>query len=150
MSFDEKDYIEIEFSLKGIKRENYIITSPKANYNCIAYAASNDSKWWWPINSYWPKGIKREETLDSFTECYGTLGYEVCDNGLIEEGFEKIAIYCNNYGLPTHASKQKFNSKFQWESKLGSIHDIEHSVNAFEGTVYGNISVFMKRKILTV
>ncbi len=32
-----------------------------------------------------------------------------------------------------------------WTSKLGSLEDIEHSLEALEGSVYGAVAVLLKR-----
>ncbi len=65
----------------------YGITSPQTpRYNCIAWAAGDTRRWWWPDPSpfaYWPPGIPRENTLPHFIEAFRTLGYEPCrDAGL--------------------------------------------------------------------
>jgi hypothetical protein len=76
--------------------EGYHVTSRETwDYNCIAFAASDEEKWWWPDahgKGYWPPGIAREETVPAFIAAYGTLGYEECDNGDIEQECEKVAI----------------------------------------------------------
>ncbi|MEK0337951.1 MAG: hypothetical protein QQN41_11015 [Nitrosopumilus sp.] len=61
-------------------RNDYVITSPiDPSYNCIAFAADDTTKRWWPSASlFWPAGIKREETLDAFIDCYALLGYRAC------------------------------------------------------------------------
>ncbi|MBL7131147.1 MAG: hypothetical protein ISS45_07080 [Candidatus Omnitrophica bacterium] len=75
----------------------FLITSPESpNYNCIAWAANEDVRWWWPDPLriyYWPNGIERVNTVEHFIAAYGTLGYEPCDNEIPEDGFEKVALY---------------------------------------------------------
>jgi hypothetical protein len=43
------------------------ITSPHDfRYNCVAWAAGDVSRWWWPTEpavAYWPDGVAREETV---------------------------------------------------------------------------------------
>lgn len=78
-------------------------------YNCIAWAAGEDDRKWWPDRNeqaYWPKGVPREATLRAFVQAFQTLGYETCDNGESESGFEKIALYADATGKPTHAARQ--------------------------------------------
>ena len=125
----------------------FLITSRKDNaYNCIAWAYGDISKWFWPDNDYrsfWPKDIPHECTLDAFIRLFGKIGYEVCYDGEMEIGFEKIAIYTDSDNLPTHASRQLESGL--WTSKLGIEYDVEHSLASMEDGVYGNVTVFMKR-----
>jgi hypothetical protein len=95
-------------------------------YNCIAWAAHEDDRWWWPVPpdvSYWPQGVAREETLEAFAGAYATRGFERCLDGLSENGYEKIVIYALG-GTPTHAARQLLNGC--WTSKLGNDVDVQH------------------------
>ena len=120
------------------------------DYNCIAWAAEEDDRFWWPdpLNqAYWPVVVLREVTLAAFVAAYRTLGYEPCQDGRVEQGFQKIAIYANN-GVPTHAARQLPSGA--WTSKLGQWVDIEHDtperVAAFPRcSGYGRPVQFMKR-----
>jgi len=139
---------KIKREFPNLKKTHYKITSPETvEYNCIAWAAGEMDCWWWPDSmetKFWPIEVKREDTLESFVKAFETLSYSVCKSPAYENGFEKIAIYSDNNGKPTHAARQ-LNSGF-WTSKLGSSFDIEHG---FEGVsdsdAYGEISVIMKR-----
>ena len=133
---------------------NWKITSPQdANYNCIAWAANDINRFWWPdvdCHAYWPRGVPREETAESFIKAYQTVGFELCDNIDFENGYEKIAIYIGNDGKPKHAARQLSNSK--WTSKLGQSHDIEHDLYSLNNSpsanpFYGEVKIFMKREI---
>jgi len=135
----------------------YEVTSPETVdyrypvYNCIAFAADDQNLWWWPDQdgeAYWPEGVKRKVTRNSFIAAFGTVGYEICDNGMLEEGCEKIALFEKN-GIPTHASKQLEDGR--WKSKLGEWEDIEHktveAVQTFNGVgSYGEVAIYMRRK----
>jgi hypothetical protein len=122
-------------------------------YNCIAWAAEDTSAWWWPSlelgRSYWPEGIPREETVEAFVAAFRTKGYEPCDIGSLEVGFEKIALYVDANNIPTHAARQLKNG--HWTSKLGGFEDIEHlTVECLQGDApyqYGRASLYMKRPI---
>jgi len=61
---------EIEDCFPQIAQVGYSITSPQTpRYNCIAWAAGDTRKWWWPDPSpfaYWPPNIPRENTLQRF------------------------------------------------------------------------------------
>jgi len=133
---------------------NYTVTSPATDdYNCIAWAARDNSSWWEPdpFNGYyWPPGVPRAYTIDSYIKAYESLGFFQCDNYDYEQGFEKIVIYVNS-GMPSHAARQL--GPGQWTSKLGKLEDIEHpSLQCIEGTSsdeYGSVTVVMKRLITT-
>jgi hypothetical protein len=83
--------------LPNLTAQNCAVASPATRaYNCIAWAANNDGRWWWPDATnmyYWPPNIPREITIDAFVQAYGTLGYVECTDATPEAGFEKIAIY---------------------------------------------------------
>lgn len=137
----------IEDLFPNLRRDSYLIASPETiNYNCIAWAAGNSEKWWWPDlqNQYfWPLKIPREETLEAFVKVYEILGYTICQDSEYENGFEKIAIYVDSIGRPTHAARQL--SSVRWTSKLGRLEDIEHTLDALTGSKYGYVGVIMKR-----
>lgn len=141
-----------EHELPNLTDETCEITSPaRRRYNCIAWAAGNDTRNWWPDPDgygYWPHGLPREVTLNAFIQAYGTLGYGVCDNNSLEQGQEKIAIFgkLNADGLlePTHAALQLESG--EWTSKLGPFEDVRHnSLEAVEGPVYGTAMLYMSR-----
>src|SRR4051812_38275073 len=71
-------------------------------YNCIAWAADDQSNWWWPMDGkFWPEGAPRELTVDAFLAAFATRGYVRCEDGSLEEGFEKVALYARSSGEPT-------------------------------------------------
>jgi len=87
--------------------------------------------------------------MDAFAMTYGTLGYVVCQDGTLEDGYEKIVIYAKGSSSlePTHAARQLANGR--WTSKLGQLEDIEHdSPVVVEGPSYGKAVLYMKRKRL--
>lgn len=123
------------------------ITSPaETTYNCIAWAAGDDKNWWWPdtMGEYeWPPSASREETIKAFIEAFESIGYSECADAEFEKAFLKVAIYADSAGKPTHAARQLKNG--QWTSKCGDLEDIEHTLDAFEGSNYGSPVVFLKR-----
>lgn len=143
-SFIERDYPNLII-------HGYKLTSPDTtDYNCVAWAAEDDETWWWPDaqhEEYWPPGVPREETIEAFQQAFSTLGYEICQDDVLEEGFQKIAIYVNSSKVPTHVARQLPNG--QWTSKLGQDEDIEH--NNLQGLTgqpgYGEVACIMKKAI---
>lgn len=127
----------------------FLLTSPQTPiYNCIAWAYGVIDKWYWPDTSgiyYWPDNIPREERIDSFIELFESIGYKICDDGELEEKFQKIAIYADNLSNPTHSARQLKNGL--WTSKLGQSFDVTHTIYSMSDGFYGSVSVFMKREI---
>jgi hypothetical protein len=144
---------EREAVFPNLQREDYRVTSKEDwVYNCIAHAAGRDDMPWWPVEAgtegvFWPDGVVRECTLEAFISAYATIDYIPCGGPEIEEGFEKIAIYVDEKGEPTHAAKQLPNGR--WSSKLGDWEDIEHgTLESLEGKgAYGRVAQIMKRRI---
>jgi len=122
-------------------------TSPyDEGYNCIAWAAQDTEYWWWPDamgQHYWPPNVPREETIEAFVRAYGLQGYEPCAHSAAEPGRQKIAIYADGHGKPTHASRQLPDG--WWASKLGQQIDIEHEFAALDGPAYGKVAVILSR-----
>jgi hypothetical protein len=127
--------------------EPFILTSPiTPNYNCIAWAFGDDTKWYWPENTYfWPSKIRRKPDIQSFIELYELIGYLVCLDDSLQEGIEKIVIFTDQNNVPTHAARQLKNGN--WTSKLGESHDVEHTIKSMHNSFYGNPKVYMSRPI---
>jgi hypothetical protein len=125
------------------------VTSPKtAEYNCIAWAAGEDDRWWWPDRmgqKYWPKGVRRVVTMEAFVAAYETLGFRKCDDQSLEAGYEKLAIFLSDAGHPTHAARQLPSGL--WTSKMGRSFDISHELHGLGGGAYGEPVLVMKRSI---
>jgi len=139
----------LEKVFPGLAKGFYSIMSPATpRYNCIAWAAGEDERCWEPgclPYAYWPDGISEDFDMDAFIEAFSTLGYEPCEDGKMEEGYEKIALFVDDSGEPKHASRQLASGR--WTSKMGIAgEDIEHDLEDIEGSLYGDVSCFMKRK----
>lgn len=132
-----------------LTKANHVVTSKKTyEYNCIGWAAGEDDRWWWPIGEppvfYWPPGVSKALTAQSFIDAFGTLGYKICANAELEDGFEKVALYLTKEGVPTHMARQLDDGR--WASKLGPQWDIEHKTPAaVAGKAYGSAQVFLAR-----
>jgi hypothetical protein len=147
--------LELEALFPELNPSNYKITSPKdGNYNCIAWAAGDDTHWWEPIDFvpgmpmggfYWPTGLPREHTLGSYILAFKRQGYRECESADYETGVEKVALYAKN-GAPTHAARQLPNGT--WTSKLGELQDIEHAnLQCIEGDGYGAVDAILCRTL---
>lgn len=84
--------------------------------------------------------------MKAFVEAYETIGYQRCEDGVCESQFEKIAIFADAAGVPTHAARQLQDGT--WTSKLGPWEDIAHqSVDGVAGAEYGAPVVFLRRPV---
>jgi hypothetical protein len=124
------------------------------DYNCFAFALHDESDWYSPLplrGYYWPADkIPRNTTLPTMIELYRYEGgFEPCENGEYEEGFEKIALYVNERKNVTHAARQL--SSAMWTSKLGVKEDIEHPLLSsledagLKDDDYGKVAQFLRR-----
>ena len=136
----------------GLTPNTCILTSPvDFTYNCIAWAAGDSSRWWWPVPlrgiNYWPPGIPREETVAAFVAAFGTRGYSPCAGGSVDPLAEKVAIFAKSMGgliVPTHAALQLPTGL--WTSKMGPLEDIYHfQVQSVAGPRYGQVVQFLSR-----
>jgi hypothetical protein len=139
----------LEAVFPGLALGGYRVTSPaNRRHNCVAWAAGDSENWWWPSanleDEFWPPSVKREATLAAFKDAFSTLGYEPCANPESEPDYERIVIYCDGLGKPTHVARQLPGGR--WTSKLGRGEDIEHELKGLEGDVYGRVAVLMRRR----
>lgn len=126
----------------ALKRHPFEITSDPADfYNCIAWAAGDNARFWWP-GRFWPKDVGKAVRIETFRKAFASVGYEVCDGSELEPEWEKVAIYELD-GAPTHAARQLSDGR--WSSKLGRYHDIAHTLEGLNGDQYGTPTVFMRR-----
>jgi hypothetical protein len=118
-------------------------------YNCIAWAAGDTEKWWWPSeDAYWPEGLSHDESTDNFKLAFRQeRNYEPCADGSIEAGYEKVAIYAIA-GKTKHMARQLESGA--WTSKLGMGWDISHqTLEGVETNRYGKAVEYMKRPRVT-
>lgn len=143
---------ELKEIFPNLKTNHYSRNSPPTvRYNCIAFAAKETERNWWPADeagAYWPNQDYSEDPsiqdfIDTFRE---EFGYSVCETRDHETGFEKVAIYAELDGSPTHMARQCESG--EWCSKLGAMQDIKHdSLEDLKGEEYGQVAVILKRPI---
>lgn len=141
---------DIEQSFQRLAASGYRITSPADPiYNCAAWAAGETGRWWEPSTSggyYWPPTVPPVHSLPSFVAAFAVLGYEPCPNAHPEPGIEKLALYADEHGLPTHVARQLPSGT--WTSKLGTSEDLEHdTLEALEGVLYGRVVQHLRRRL---
>ena len=125
--------------------EGYSLESDATNaYNCVAWAAGNNTQWWEPrAGYYWPPGVPKKFTVAALMRLFEQFGYQICDNGQLEDGYDKVAIYALRRKAK-HVARQLPNGK--WTSKCGGDIDIEHPLRGLEGPRYGAVVRVLKRQ----
>lgn len=123
-------------------------SAPTRTYNCIAWAAGDDTVWWEPAigpGYYWPPGLPMDYDINTAVLVYEGLGYQQCQTPDPEAGYEKVVIYEEN-GEYQHAARQLAGTR--WTSKLGEFQDIEHGPpDELAGGAYGQVSRVLKRPV---
>lgn len=140
--------IPIDSDFPNSTSDNFIKSSePTILYNCIAWAVGESHRWWQPARfRFWPSGALYNTSKEALIDAYEKIGFEKCDNGKGEDGFLKVALYTKDNINYEHAARLEQDGK--WKSKLGVDIDIDHSLEALENGLYGNIYQFMKKKIV--
>jgi len=140
----------LEEDFPNLHKEEFKVTSPATDRpNCIGWAFYDYSQFWDPSmigvrGYYWPPGVPRDDSLESWIRVFEIHGYCICESADLQSDSEKIAIYAAIDGTPQHVARQK--SSGVWVSKLGKSEDIEHnSLDALGGELYGTVVRIMRR-----
>lgn len=128
-------------------------------YNCVSHTVYEQNLNWWPIGGgfaekdrYWPKEAPPRRTIQAFQQALRTRGYQPCDDGNLEPGYEKAALYVSEVptiedplNAPTHIARQLPCGR--WTSKLGGDIDIAHDTpERLVGATYGRVEMYLKRR----
>ncbi len=130
-----------------LAREGYeIVGEPTRGYNCVAYAAGDNKKWWdFTETRYWPDYATRTDRMEGLIEVFTGLGFQRCRGNSHEGGYVKVALY-EEHGVWKHAALQTPTGR--WRSKLGEGPLIEHlRPESLTGEVYGNPTIHMRRQV---
>ncbi len=119
-------------------------SEPTELYNCIAFAVGIEDEWVDPLG-VWPSDVGKDDTVDNLVEVCQRYGFEICNDGNAEEGFDKLAIYATDGGaIYQHVAKLDIDGR--WCSKMGPDDDIAHAtLEALECDDYGQVVAFMRR-----
>ena len=127
-----------------------IASFPDSRYNCMAFAMGDTRKRWSPTKDsnegevYWPLELM-DDHVANFLAVFELEGYQQCEHGEPEDGFDKVALFINEWGDVSHVAFQPGGTD-HWLSKLGKWHDIRHEkVDAVSGRLYGWPDVFLSR-----
>ncbi|MBI2187273.1 MAG: hypothetical protein HYU37_09160 [Acidobacteria bacterium] len=138
----------LEALFPRLREEGYEIKSEiDPAYNCIAFSLDDNERWWEPFrpDGFWPEGVELNDTLNGFVALFQAQGFVVCEDGNVEAGFEKIALY-GNAAVNAFAHVARLSAAGVWVSKLGELEDIEHNtLEALTSHGYGEPVMFLKR-----
>lgn len=130
---------------------HFVVNSPiTAVYNCIAFAMGLQDRWvdnnilcpghWWPPIS--DCSMKKEALIKAFEY----LKFQLCEDASIEEGYDKVVLFCDNADNWTHAAR--IIGDGIEHSKFGQGWDAFYSGNGiFAGSCYGQEYAYMKRAV---
>ncbi len=143
---------ELEAFFPHLKNRGYEITSNQGDRpNCIGWVLRS-SLYFDPVGVggtflggyYWPEGVRRDDTIEAWSELFALHQYQKCDHGDLEPDTEKIAIYAGPDGEAYHVARQLPSG--EWTSKLNKLEDIQHrTLDALLGSEYVAVAKFMKR-----
>ncbi len=140
---------------------NFRITSQQTwVYNCIAFAMGYQNIWiaaghpkgrnwyaWWPDDI----NVPRNGDPSSLVAAFQYMGFEVCEDDMPEEGYDKVVLY-KKYNTKlkqivwTHAAKVV--GTHELHSKLGASFDVHHrDGDIFSESDYGDEYAYMRRPI---
>ena len=142
--------LHLEDKFPNLRPGNYAKTSEwDDTYNCVAFAGGDTSRKWdsSKLGYYWhPQAFDDDVYYALESQFALECGYVRCNDGSLEPGFEKVAIYADDDDNWTHAAHQLQSG--EWESKCGDEEDIRHaSPSDLEGVEYGYVKQYMKRPL---
>lgn len=136
-----------------------VTSQPTWVYNCIAFAMGSQDMWvasahpngWY---AWWPDDVKvpRNSHPMSLIAAFQYMGFELCEDNLPEEGFDKVVLYQivnpNTNQLEwTHAAK--VIGEHRLHSKIGAWYDVQHrDGDVFTQCPYGEEYAYMRRPIV--
>jgi hypothetical protein len=142
----------LETALPVLKRANYRIVLPETEqYNCIAWAAGDQTRWWHPFvdreHCYWPLP-DTTHSMTNYIAAFETVGYRLCAHDPSPEPrIEKIALYQRrDLDGCSHAARQLPSGV--WTSKVNDLAGIAHlRPSDLEGEQgYGSVVEYMSRQ----
>lgn len=149
-------YIKLNFPGLRTDSDADVLKPESERYNCIMYVIGGKYPNIWPMKErpitrndvnelvFWPTDLSAEETLDNFLKFFEKFKYELCGDDSYEDGYRKIAIFCQkDSDVVTHAALMY--DKVFWTSKMGHGALIKHKLYSLDGGAYGRVRCFMKR-----
>lgn len=136
----------VETLFPGLAHAPYEVTSPfDPSYNCIAWAAGDNSRWWEPDPMgiyYWPDGVPRTYELSSYQAAFASIGFVSTSSETFSDRAIRVALFAKG-NTAKHASRQLGPER--WTSKLGQDVDISHLLHSLSGEIYGKVALLMAK-----
>lgn len=139
----------VEFDFPNINQNNSNVIGHKTrNYNCIAFAFGDQTRWWWPDGShFWPKDCLDPDESESFEKLFRKVGAKITPIDRVDKiahdpKYVTLAIYADEDGAINHLAV--LNEDNTWTSKLGANYLIEHEYDALTQGSYGDIVAIAK------
>lgn len=128
------------------EKEPFLITSPETKtYNCLGWALGDAEQWWEADeDSHWLPDLPENDHISTIVLLFQKFDFEICTESSFEMGFQKIALFSLDSIVCTYVARQLDNGF--WTSKLGVSYDVQHSLPAIEGGMYGNVYAFLKKE----
>ncbi len=130
---------EMEGLLPNLAGSGYEVTAETTGeFNCIAWDLGITAQRWDCDSpaSYWSPSLPRNQEVRTIMRLFADEGFRLCENDLLEPGFDKIAIY---------AFAGQLENGF-WTSKIGNRETITHLRLAdLSGGAYGSVHCIMRR-----
>src|SRR5690349_13603306 len=118
-----------------------VTSEETTDYNCLAWVLGGRAHWIPPVlidddlgHYPWPEGVPRENTQTAWMMALQAYGFSQCDNGALEQGRDKVAIYFNEETEEIHFALQQPSGS--WTSKIGRWEDISHELDGLTGERY--------------
>lgn len=114
-------------------------------YNCASWAVNETHRLIDSYGYWWPDDLERTHTAENYADLYRKyFDFEDCNDGRLEKGVEKLAIFAKKNGEFKHIARQLENAT--WTSKMGDYEDIDHKdLHTVADGEYGRIVLFLKR-----
>lgn len=133
----------------NLKDGTFEKTSDEGIYqNCVGFVVGI-RRWIDSYSQFWPDDLETGDTPEHYAAFFKKHGFEICADGSLENGTEKLAIYAKGHKYSSqkefkHVAIQQNDGK--WKSKMGKLEDIEHPTTK---TIccgdYGEAIIFMRR-----
>ena len=153
---DERNFCISVFPDLAFDKSFKVTSDCNRLYNCIGFAIGYQDLWISTVRDnipwfWWPDAAPYDDLQDSLVRTFEYFGFEVCNNDMPEEGYDKVALYAKD-GRWKHAAR--IIGSGVYHSKLGECFDIFHrdgdvlNLSTDPNNSYGTPFVFMRRKLL--
>lgn len=152
------DLEDLYLQFPRLRESDHKVTSTDTDsYNCVGWV-HNDVEHYWDPDHHWPQAVDAsddsEDDLASYLDLFKWMGFEPCEDGSLEDGYLKIAVYSVEHAALgqakrefTHVARQLPSGR--WSSKGGVLQDFRHELDALEESGVlkrSKVSDYLRRK----